>query len=53
MMASAPSSRATSTFSHSRASSAKSPEMPRFTFTFVESGTPSNVEPTPAGARLA
>ncbi len=53
MMASAPSSRATATFSHSVASSAKSPEIPRFTFTLVVSGTPSKVEPTPPGVRLA
>ena len=46
MMASAPSSSATSTFLHSSASSATSPEMPRFTFTFVR-----RPPPTPSGER--
>ena len=47
MMASAPSSSATSTFFHSSASSATSPEMPRFTFTFVR-----RPPPTPSGDKL-
>ena len=48
MMASAPKRSAVATFSHSTAASATSPEMPRFTLTFVE--RPS---PTPAGLRPA
>ena len=44
MIASAPSSSATSTLRHSSASSARSPEMPRLTFTLVR--RPS---PTPSG----
>ena len=48
MMASAPSSRATSTFFHSSASQATSPEIPKFTFTFVR-----RPPPTPSGMRLA
>ena len=48
MMASAPSSSATSTFFHSSASQARSPEIPKFTFTFVR-----RPAPTPSGERLA
>ena len=48
MMASAPKRSAVATFSHSTAASATSPEMPRFTLTFVE-----RPEPTPAGLRPA
>ena len=44
MIASAPSSKAMSTFSHSTCSSARSPEIPKFTFTFVRSPSP-----TPSG----
>ena len=44
MMASAPSSSATSTLRHSSSSSMRSPEMPRFTFTFVRKPSP-----TPSG----
>ncbi len=48
MMASAPSSSATSTFFHSSASQARSPEIPKFTFTFVR-----RPAPTPSGDRLS
>ena len=44
MMASAPSSMAVSTFSHSTDSSARSPEMPKLTLTLVRKPSP-----TPSG----